>query len=87
MVYIEMDMMWQLHRNKMIMHLMPDIQKYDVVAVEHDWVKSFAILPHKTISNKWIWLKTIYVRRVWVYTGFTDEPETQYAELFDLLRE
>ena len=65
---------------------MPDIQKYDVVAVEHDWVKSFAILPHKTISNKWIWLKTIYVRRVWVYTGFVDEPETQYAELFDLLR-
>ena len=80
-------MMWQLHRNKMITHLMPDIQKYDVVAVEHDWVKSFAILPHKTISNKWIWLKTIYVRRVWVYTGFIDEPETQYAELFDLLRE
>ena len=66
---------------------MPDIQKYDVVAVEHDWVKSFAILPHKTISGNWIWLKTIYVRRVWVYTGFVDEPETQYAELFDLLRE
>ena len=79
-------MMWQLHRHKMITHLMPDIQKYDVVAVEHDWVKSFAILPHKTIGGNWIWLKTIYVRRVWVYTGFIDEPETQYAELFDLLR-
>ena len=65
---------------------MPDIQKYDVVAVEHDWVKSFAILPHRTISDKWIWLKTIYVRRVWIHTGFIDEPETQYAELFDLLR-
>ena len=57
-----------------------------VVAIEHGWVKSFAILPHRTISDKWLWLKTIYVRRVWIYTGFIDEPETQYAELFDLLR-
>ena len=64
-----------------------DMIEGTVVAIEHDWVKSFAILPHRTISDKWIWLKTIYVRRVWVYTGFVDEPETQYAELFDLLRE
>ena len=57
----------------------------DVVAIEHDWVPTFAILPHRTISNRWIWWKKIYVRRVWVYTGFVDEPETQYGELFDIL--
>ena len=58
-----------------------------VIAVEHDWVKTFAVLPHKTIGKKYVWLKTIYYRRVWVYTGFVDEPEIQYAELFDILKE
>ena len=64
-----------------------DIQIGDVVAVEHDWVKNFALLPHKTISKKYVWLKKVYCRRVWIYTGFIDEPETQYAELIDILKE
>ena len=63
---------------------MPKID--EVVAIEHDWVKTFALLPHRTIGKRWVWLKRVYVRRVWVYTGFIDEPETQYAEFFDILR-
>jgi len=58
----------------------------EVVAIEHDWVKTFALLPHRTIGKRWVWLKRVYVRRVWVYTGFIDEPETQYAEFFDILK-
>lgn len=58
----------------------------DVIAVEHDWVKVFALLPHRTVSGRWVWLKPVYCRRVWVYTGFVDEPETQYGELFDVLK-
>ena len=63
---------------------MPKID--EVVAIEHDWVKTFALLPHRTIGKRWVWLKRVYVRRVWVYTGFIDEPETQYAEFFDILK-
>lgn len=59
----------------------------DVVAIEHNWVKTFALLPRKTTNKKYVWLKTIYKRRAWVYTGFIDEPETQYAELFDILKD
>ena len=61
------------------------IEVGDVVAVEHDWVRSFALLPHRTIGRRWVWLQPVYVRRVWIYTGFVDEPETQYANLFDIL--
>ena len=57
----------------------------DVIAVEHGWVPGFALLPHRTVSKKWVWLKRVYQRRVWVYTGFVDEPETQYGDLFDIL--
>lgn len=64
-----------------------NIKTGDVTAVEHDWVSTFVLLPHKTIGNKYVWLKRVYMRRVWVYTGFIDEPETQYAELFDILTE
>lgn len=69
------------------MEINVDINVGDVVAIEHDWVKAFALLPHKTISNHWIWLDIVYVRRVWIYTGFVDEPYTQYAELFDILKQ
>lgn len=64
----------------------PNIERGDVVAVEHDWVKTFVLLPHRTVSRRWVWLKSVYVRRVWVYTGFVDEPETQYGDLFDVLK-
>lgn len=57
-----------------------------VVAVERGWTKTFAIWPVKTISNRWAWLQTIYYRRVLIYNGFTGEPDTQYGDLFDILR-
>lgn len=70
----------------MLINHNPNIELGDVVSVEHDWVKTFALLPHRTVSGRWVWLKSVYVRRVWVYTGFVDEPETQYGDLFDVLR-
>lgn len=57
----------------------------EVVAIEHDWVETFVLLPHRTIGKRWVWFKKVYVRRVWVYTGFADEPDTQYGELFEIL--
>ncbi len=78
--------MWKLDRHYMLMEHNPNIEPGDVVSVEHDWVRTFALLPHRTVSGRWVWLKSVYVRRVWVYTGFVDEPETQYGDLFDVLR-
>lgn len=78
--------MWQLCRHRMLQHRYGTLQRGDVVAVEHDWIETFAVLPHRTISNKWVWFKKVYVRRVWVYTGFVDEPETQYGDMFDIMR-
>ena len=78
--------MWQLLWHQMLENFYRPIETDMVVAVEHDWVPTFALLPHKTIGNKYIWFKKVYMRRVWVYTGFVDEPETQYAELFDILK-
>lgn len=78
--------MWQLDRHYMLINHNPNIELGDVVSVEHDWVKTFALLPHRTVGGRWVWLKSVYVRRVWVYTGFVDEPETQYGDLFDVLR-
>ncbi len=69
------------------MEIEMDINAGDVVAIEHDWVKTFALLPHKTISGRWVWLKHIYIRRVWIYNGFVDEPDTQYGDLFEILKE
>jgi hypothetical protein len=77
---------WQLDRHYMLIVHNPNIERGDVVSVEHGWVKTFVLLPHRTISGRWAWLKSVYVRRVWVYTGFIDEPETQYGDLFDLLQ-
>jgi len=73
-------------RHEVLKFANPNVEPGDVVAVEHDWVKTFALLPHRTVSGRWVWLKSVYVRRVWVYTGFVDEPETQYGDLFDVLR-
>ena len=70
----------------MLINHNPNIELGDVVSVEHDWVKTFALLPHRTVGGRWVWLKSVYVRRVWVYTGFVDEPMTQYGDLFDVLR-
>lgn len=62
------------------------MERGDVVAIEHDWVQTFALFPHKTISGEWIWGKNAFCRRVWIYTGFIDESETQWGTIFDVLR-
>ena len=77
--------MWQMHRHHMLKHRYGPIETGTVVSVEHDWVPTFALLPHKTITGKYIWLRKIYMRRVWIYTGFVDEPKTQYGDLFEIL--
>jgi hypothetical protein len=78
--------MWQIDRHHILKNNIPDIKLGDVVSVEHDWAPTFVFLPHLTISGRWVWLKKVYSRRVWVYTGFVDEPETQYGDFFDLLK-
>ncbi len=77
--------MWQLERHLKLMDHFNDIKTGDIVAIEHGWVRTFALLPRKTISGRYVWFKWIYCRRVWVYTGFVDEPEIQHGELFDVL--
>lgn len=54
----------------------------------YTWRQSFAWLPVKTISGKYVWLRRIYKQHSWVIwgTGFHMEPETEYAELFDILK-
>lgn len=59
----------------------------NVVAVKISWRKSFALIPHRTLSGRWIWLQDIYKRQVWVDTGFSVETETQYGDLFDVMKE
>lgn len=50
-----------------------------------DWKKDFVILPHRTISKRWVW-GHCFSRTVWVSYGMGDEPETEYADIFDVLR-
>lgn len=49
------------------------------------WTLARAWLPCRTISGRWVWLKNIYHRRVWIYTGFVPEPMDQHADLLDIL--
>ena len=65
------------------------IMKYinELVAVQIDWWPSFALLPHRTITGEWIWFRKCYKRIVWRYTGFVDEPFTEYATMFDILKD
>ncbi|HET8688549.1 MAG TPA: hypothetical protein VFM18_18200 [Methanosarcina sp.] len=64
---------------------MNDNEEYLVDSTEIDWYKSFALLPHRTITKKWVWLQTIYVRRIWIWSGVTSEPINEYATLFEIL--
>jgi hypothetical protein len=51
---------------------------------EYPWQEVFAWFPVKTINGKQIWLKKVYMRKVWLM-DFHMEPIYQYATLFDLL--
>jgi len=59
----------------------------EVEHVEEDWREVFIVFPRKTITNKLICLRKIYRRRIWLSDGFHSEPEYQYAELFDMIKE
>ena len=78
--------MWQLSRNQMLRDRYGVIETGTVVRVERDWQPSWALRPHLTVSGRWRWLCRIYRRRVWVYTGFIDEPLTQWGDVFDVMR-
>ena len=73
-------------RHKVITLTYPNIKAGEITFVDK-WQKTFAILPKRTISGRIVWLKPIYRRRVWIYTGFIDEPDVQYGDLFDMLKD
>lgn len=77
--------MWQITRHQIIKDNYLDMKINDIVAIEHDWCPVFVVIPRRTIGRQWVWFKKVYCRRVWVYTGFVDEPETQYGTIFDVL--
>lgn len=57
------------------------------------WRRTFAWLPVYTISNKLVWFKTVYKQRFYTAFGppigqnFHMEPEVEYGELFDVLKD
>lgn len=63
----------------------PWAQVGEIVAREHDWAPTFALLPKTTITGQRVWLEKVYARRVWRLTGLTEEPFTEYATALDLL--
>ncbi len=58
-----------------------------LVQIELPWTRTFALWPRRTLKGRWIWLRHVYHRRVWRYTGFVDEPFSEYGDLFDILAE
>ncbi len=82
---MKFSMAWQINRNDMLRDRWPDIQKGDITNVERPWHPVFLIRPRRSINNQWIWGQ-VYRRRVWIYTGFIDEPQSQYGTMFDIMR-
>ena len=75
---------WNLQINNMLI-----TQKIHDGADCYPWRKTFAFMPTKTISGKYVWLGTVYKRKFWAVwgSGFHMEPHVEYAELFDILKE
>jgi len=55
----------------------------------YPWHEVYAWWPVKTIAGKYVWGRRIYKRKVWLVWGgsFHMEPETQYAEFFEILKD
>jgi hypothetical protein len=53
----------------------------------YPWIKTFAFWPVKTITGKYIWLKKVYKRKLWVVwgQGFHMEPFVEYATILEML--
>jgi hypothetical protein len=69
--------------------LMESFKLFDGPDCYH-WRKTFAFWPVKTIGGKYVWLKKVYKQRFWAIwgpSGFHMEPEVEYAELFDVLKQ
>jgi hypothetical protein len=64
----------------------PPLPKGTIVHVEQPWTQMFVVWPRRTLGGRWVWLRQIYRRRVWRYTGFRDEPFTEFGDLFDVLK-
>jgi hypothetical protein len=70
-----------------------DLQQMEITQRIHDgpdcypWREVFALLPVKTISGKYVWLRKVYKQRYWAVWGasFHMEPHVEYAELLDIL--
>ena len=55
----------------------------------YPWREVYAWLPVRTISGKIVWGQKIYKQRFWAVwgTGFHMEPQVEYAELFEILKD
>jgi hypothetical protein len=55
----------------------------------YPWHEVYAWWPVKTITGNYVWGRRIYKRKVWLVWGgsFHMEPETQYAEFFEILKD
>lgn len=58
----------------------------------HRWERTFAWLPKKTISNKIVWLRTVYKQHYyygtpWVGQNYHMWSKVEYGELFDVLKD
>jgi hypothetical protein len=51
----------------------------------YTWREVFHFFPVKTIKGKWVWCQKVYEQRFWTASYMCDEPEVEYAELFDIL--
>lgn len=80
-----MVVIWRLSRNQMLRDRYGLIATGTVISVDGPWQRTWTLLPHRTVSGQWRWLSRIYSRRVRVYTGFIDEPRTQWGDFFDVL--
>jgi hypothetical protein len=53
----------------------------------YPWSETFIIWPRKSVTGNQLFWEKAFKRRVWVVwgTGFHMEPETQYADIFEIL--
>lgn len=52
----------------------------------NEWIEIFVWYPVKLKNGKWIWFSKCYRRKIWVYSGFVDEPFYEFGTLFDVIQ-
>jgi hypothetical protein len=58
----------------------------------YHWRKTFAWLPVRTVSDKLVWLRTIYKQKYYYATPWAGQNyhmwlEVEYGDLFDVLKD